>query len=243
MFLVFPALLLGQNSVEFTGRYWIPQMASRIRVEANGFGTEIDARRDLGIEDTNFPAGGFTWQHGRSRLHFEYTPIDYSGDQTVTRTVVFAGRQYTVGTRVVSDLEVRHLQLGWSYQFINFGEGKFRLGPMMEVNGFLMRGSLAAPNLTVPFQQTEDLKAGIPTVGIAMDIQPHKNVDIYGQVSGMDAGNYGHFVTSDSGVKVTAWKHLLLTAGYRTCNLNVNTSNDFAHLRLRGPFVGAGFRF
>ena len=32
---------------------------------------------------------------------------------------------------------------------------------MMEANGFLMHGSLAAPNLATPFQQTEDLNAGI----------------------------------------------------------------------------------
>jgi len=97
----------------------MPQMATRIRVEANGLGTDIDARRDLGIPDTNFPAGNFTWQHGRSRLRFDYTPIDYSGDQTVTRTVFFGGREYTLGTRVVSDLEVHHLQLSWSYAIVN----------------------------------------------------------------------------------------------------------------------------
>jgi hypothetical protein len=239
---LFPALLIAQSSVEFTGRYWMPQLGSRIRVESNGFGTDIEGARDLGIPNTNFPSGGFAWQHGRSRLRFEYTPIEYSGDQNVTRTVFFGGRQYTVGTRVVSDLEVRHMELGWSYQFIDVGEGKFRLGPMTELNGFLMRGTLAAPDLATPFHQSEDLKAGLPTVGLAMDIQPYRSVDIYGQVSGMKAGSYGHFVSGDSGVKVR-WRHLLWTGGYRTFNLHVNTSQDFAHFRLRGPFVGAGFRF
>lgn len=106
----------------------MPQMGSRIRVERSGFGTDIDARRDLGMPDTNFPRGGVTWQRGRSRLRFDYTPIAYSGDQTVTRTVVFNGREYTVGTRVVSDLEVKHLELGWAYQFI----GRVRLrGPFV----------------------------------------------------------------------------------------------------------------
>ena len=144
---------------------------------------------------------------------------------------------------MVSNLEVQHLQLGWSYQFINLGEGKFRLGPMAELNGFLMRGSLAAPDLRRPFQQTEDLKAGIPTVGVAMDIQPHRNVDIYGQVSGMKAGSYGYFVGSDSGVKVRAWKHLLLTAGYRTFNLTREYVAGLRAFAAAGPFVGAGFRF
>ena len=241
--LTFPGLLAAQNSFELTGRYWIPQMGSRIRVVVSGFGTDIDARGDLGMPDTNFPIGGFTWQHGRSRLRFDYTPIEYSGDQAVNRTLVFRGRTYTGGTRVVSDIQAQHLQLSWSYQFVNVHEGAFRLGPIVEANGFLLHGSLAAPELGTAFQQTEDLNAGLPTVGLALDIQPHRRVDIYGQVSGMQAGSYGYFVESDSGVKVRPWKRVLLTAGYRTFNLHVESSNDFAHLRLRGPFVGAGLRF
>ena len=59
----------------------------------------------------------------------------------------------------------------------------------------------------------------------------------------MSAGSYGYFVNSDSGVKVRVWKQLMLTAGYRTFNLHVATSQDFANFRLRGPFVGGGLRF
>jgi hypothetical protein len=221
----------------------MPQMATRIRVEASGFGTDIDARRDLGMPDTNFPSGNFEWRHGRTRLRFDYTPIDYSGDETVTRTVLFGGREYTVGTRVVSNLEVRHLQLSWSYALLNVREGVFRLGPMTEINGFLMRGSLAAPNLSAPFERTEDLKVGIPTVGALMTIQPHRAVEIYGQLAGLKIGDYGSYVGSEAGVKIRPWRFALLTAGYRTFNLNVKVSPHFAHLRLGGPFVGAGFRF
>jgi hypothetical protein len=76
-----------------------------------------------------------------------------------------------------------------------------------------------------------------------MNITPHRAVDIYGQVGGLKAGDYGHFVSSEVGVKVTAFRHLLLSAGYRTFNLHIESEPDFARLRLRGPFVGAGLRF
>jgi hypothetical protein len=229
--------------LELTGRYWITDMSTTIRVEANGFGTDIDARRDLGMENTNFPMGTVEFRHGRTRLRFDYTPIDYSGDRTVARTVQFGGREYTVGTRVVSGLEIRHLQLSWSYQFINIREGLFRLGPMVEANGFLMRGALAAPDLPAPFSRAEDLKIGLPAVGASMSIQPHRAVEIYGQMAGMKVGDYGSFVGSDAGVKARPWRRLVVTAGYRTFNLNAEVSPDFAHIRLRGPFVGAGLRF
>jgi hypothetical protein len=241
LFFLLPLFLHAQNSLEFTGHDWFTQMGSRIRVEQNGFGTDIDARKDLGMPDSNFPQGAVEWRRGRSLLRFEYTPIDYTGDRTVTRTIVFQGQPFTVGTRVVSELEVQHLQLSWAYQFVNVHDGLFRIGPMVEADGFLMSGRLGAPDLG--FQQTENLSAGLPTVGLAMDIRPHRAVDIYAQAAGMQAGAYGSFVGSNSGVKVRVWKYLLVTAGYRTFNLHVENSPDFAHLRLRGPFVGVGFHF
>jgi hypothetical protein len=237
---VFTTCLAAQNSVDLIGRYWMPQMTGRIRVDAGGFGTDIDARHDLGLTDTNFPQGTFIWQNGRSRLSFSYTPIEYSADQNVNRTIVFRGRQYTIGTRVASDLEVQHLQLNWTYQFIRVKDGFFRLGPLVQADGFLMHGALTAP--APGFSEKEDLSVGLPSVGLALDINPTRRINIYGQVAGMQVGGYGYFVGSDAGVKVAAWRHLLVTAGYRTFNLHVENAPDFARLQLRGVFVGAGVR-
>ena len=85
--MLFPALVAAQQTVDFVGRYWIPQMSTRIRVEAGGFGTDIDGKADLGLSDANFPVGDFAWQKGRSRVTFSYTPIDFTGDQNVNGTV------------------------------------------------------------------------------------------------------------------------------------------------------------
>ncbi len=149
----------------------------------------------------------------------------------------------TVDRRFRRAPDVQHLQLSWAFQFIRVKDGKFRLGPMVEADGFLLHGKLAAPNLTTPITETEDLWAGLPTVGLAMDINPVRTIDIFGEASGMRAGSYGYFVSSDAGVRVRALRHLLLTAGYRTFSLHVESSPDFAHMRLHGPFIGAGFSF
>src|SRR5689334_13276072 len=109
--------LSAQAGMELEGRYWFSQVNTRIRVERNGFGTDIDAKNDLGFSDSNFPVGHAAVYWGHNRLSFDYTPIDFSGDRTVSRTLLLNGRTYTFGTRVVSGLELRHLQLGWSYRF------------------------------------------------------------------------------------------------------------------------------
>ena len=236
-------LLTAQSGVDLEGRYWATSMSTRIRVERGGFGTDIDARRDLGIPDAGFPQGSVTWTHGRNVLSFTYTPIDFAGDQTVTRTVVFRGRPYTVGTRVESELEVRHLELRWAFQFVRVADGRVRFGPMLEADGFFLRGALRAPELNPPVAEQEELKFGLPAPGLALDINLHKAVNVYGRVAGLGVGEYGYYVGSESGVRVHPWRHVSLSAGYRTFNLHVDNSPDFARFRLRGPFFGAGVRF
>ncbi len=90
------------------------------------------------MADEKFPQGRFTYQsQGRSRLRFTYTPIEYNGDATVSRTLTFGGESYTAGTRVISNVRIQHLQLGWAYQFVNVHNGVFKLGTLIEANGFL----------------------------------------------------------------------------------------------------------
>jgi hypothetical protein len=241
---LFATEMPAQRAVEFEGRYWIPRFTSRFRVDSNRLGTDVDGKQDLAFPDTNFPEGRFTFQgKGRSRLSFSYTPIDYSGGGTITRSVLFHGQQYTVGTRVLSGLEVQHLQLSWTYQFIQVKDGLFKLGPLVEGNGFLMHGRLRAPNLTPAIDQREDLSVGLPTVGLAMDINPHRMVNLSGTVSGLKAGDYGQFINSSAAVKVRPVENLFFTAGYRTFNLSAQSSPVFVTLHLRGPFVGGGIRF
>jgi hypothetical protein len=243
LFLLAAAAAPAQRYFEFEGRYWMPQMTARLRVDAAGFGTEIDAAHDLGIGGKNFPQGQFTFQGaGRNRVQFTFTPIDFTGDQVVSRTIVFRGNQYTFGTRVLSDLQVQHLQLSWAYQLSAY-DGLVKIGPLLEADGFLTSSRLQAPNLNPVVDQKEDLAAGLPTVGLALDVNPHRRVDIYGQVSGMKAGSYGYYVGSDAGVKVRAWHGLVLSAGYRNFNLHITNAPDFARLDMRGTFVGAGWRF
>jgi hypothetical protein len=240
LFAIVTGMAFAQPRVELEGRYWFSEFNSAIRVERNGLGTDIDARNDLGFSDSGFPSGRAAVYLGHSRLSFEYTPIDFSGDQTVSRTLIYNGRTYTFGTRVISGMEVRHLQLSWIYQF-RLLEGRLKIGPLAEAHGFLLKGRLQAPEVNVDSE--EDLSVGLPTAGLALEISPRNWVDIYGEASGMSVGDYGHFIRSEVGLRVRPVSHLQLSAGYRTFNLRVDASADFARLHLRGPFLGAGFRW
>lgn len=198
------------------------------------------AQTHIELSRAVFPEGRAALSLGNHRISFEFTPIEFSGDRVIFRTLTFSGRTYTFGTRVISDLEAKHLQLGWTYHF-HLLNRRIRFGPMVEAHGFLLSGELRAPDLNVDSE--EDLSIGLPTVGASLEISPQARFDIYGEASGMGAGDYGHFIRSEAGVRFRPIRFVQLSAGYKTFNLRVAESQDFTRLHLRGPFVGGGFRW
>lgn len=230
--------------LEFEGRYWITDLTGEAKVTESGIGTKIDFEEDLGIKDENLPEGRFTWYTGpNSKLRLTYTQVAYSGDKNIERTIEFGGKTYTVGTRVKTDVDLIYVRLGWAWQFINIAKGKVKLGTLLEAKGFLVDISLDAPDLPSPVEESEDFIGGLPTVGLALDINPHRILNIFAEVSGIYAGNYGYLFDGEAGVKIIPIKNLSLFGGYRLLDLKAEDDPDFAKLRILGPFAGITLRF
>ena len=230
--------------VEFEGRYWITDLTAEAKIIESGIGTGIDFKDDLGLKDENFPDARFTWYTGaKSKLRLAYTQVAYGGKKNIERTIEFDGKTYTAGTRVITDLDVYYLRFGWAWQFINIANGKVKLGTLIEAKGFLVDISLDAPNLIPPVKESEEFIGGLPTVGAALDINPHKIVNIFAEVSGIHAGEYGYFLDGEAGVKIIPIKNLSILGGYRIFYFKAEDDPDFAKLRISGPFVGATLRF
>ncbi len=230
--------------VEFEGRYWITDLTAEAKVTEFGIGTDIDLKDDLGLKDEDFPDVRFTWYTGpKSKLRLTYFQVAYSGDETLSRTITFAGKTYTIGTRVITDLDIKYLRLGWAWQFINIAKGKVKLGTLLEVKGALVDISLDAPYLIPPIKESEKFIGGLPTVGAALDINPHKVVNLFAEVSGIYAGKYGYFLDGEAGIKIIPIKYFRVVGGYRILDFKVEDDPDLAQLRISGPFVGATLRF
>jgi len=231
-------------TVEFEGRYWITDVTAEAKVTESGIGTEVDFKDDLGLKDENFPDGRFTWYTGpNSKLRFAYTQVAYSGDKNTERTIEFGGETYPVGTRVITDLDVIYLRLGWMWQFINIAEGKMKLGTLFEAKGLLLETSLEAPNLIPPIKESARFRGVFPTLGAALDINPHKAINVFAEVSGLYAGKYGYFIDGEAGVKIVPIKNLSVLGGYRILDFKAEDEPDFGKAKISGPFVGATLRF
>jgi hypothetical protein len=229
--------------VEIDGRYWVTSADNRIRFGSELANPEISFQRDLGMADKNAPDVRFAFRsRGHSRLVFGYTHLDWDGDRNVSRTIEFDNRLYPAETRVVSSLKLDYLKLGWAYMFGPRGEdAKFRMGPLVEASGIFYDAALSAPGLSL--SAADRRKVGFPSVGFVFDARPHSRVSIYGEASGISAGDYGYFVGAEGGLKVQPVRHLNVEVGYRSLRIDPKFEPDYGRLNVRGPFFGAGITF
>jgi hypothetical protein len=228
--------------VEFEGRYWMTNLSAEAKVTEAGHGTDINLKSDLGLADKNFASGRLSFFVGQNhRLTFNYTPISYSTDSTIKRNVEFGGETYAVNTRVVTGLDLQYLRFGWAYQFVNVDGGKFKFGTLFEVKGVQGDVSLAAPSLGI--DNAWDFKAWLPALGLAMDLNPTPFINIFAEISGLPAGQYGTIWEAEAGVKFIPFKNFSISGGYRLVDIEARNDPDYARIKLGGPYVGLSLRF
>ncbi|MBI2160881.1 MAG: hypothetical protein HYU25_11005 [Candidatus Rokubacteria bacterium] len=230
--------------IELDGRYWIPDVSAEAKIEGGALpGTTFDFERDLGISReplADLRLSVFTGPN--SKLRLAHTRGDYEGDTILGRTIQFNGSVFRAATRVVSELDMHYARLGWIWQ-LPLIPGKLKVGPVVEAKAFVVEATLRAPATTPPLRETETHAVVIPSAGLALDLSPHKVVDLFAEVSGLTLGDVGHVVDAEAGVRITLIKFLTITGGYRFFEVRGEEGSSFARLRLSGPFVGATFRF
>jgi hypothetical protein len=229
---------------EIEGRYWIPELEGEIKYTEFDIGTDIDFKDDLALDDENYPEGRFTWRTGpNSWLRLAYTQVAYRGDERIKRTIEFGGETYLVGTRVKTDVDLRYLRLGWAWQFIDIADRTVQFGPLLDVKGFSIDTTLDAPDLSPPIKESVEALGALPTLGVALDVNPHRTVNIFAEISGLYAGKYGHAFDAEAGVRVFPIKNFSILGGWRLLEFKIEDDPDFVDLTLSGAFVGASFRF
>ena len=244
LFLVsFIGFVCGEERIEFQGRYWTTDLDTRIKVASNSVeGTDVDLKDDLGINDEDFPEARLTIALSKhNKMRFGYTQISYNGERNITRTIMFNGKSYTLGSKVETDFDLKYLRLGWIWEFINIGDGVFEGGTLFEVKGFIIEASLNAPSLSI--SESEDFRGAFPSLGLTLGMQPHKSVNLFAEASGISAGNYGYFYDAEVGVEFTITKSFTILGEYRILELKAEDDSNYAKLKIKGPFAGGTLRF
>jgi hypothetical protein len=234
----------GAQIMEVEGRYWLTDVEGSVRVNNSLLSaTTVDLKEDLNLEVRNEGAPELRltfFLPFANKIRFAYARIDMESDATLDETIQFAGSTFTVGTRVESDLDGHYGRLGWAWQFLGI-PGLFKVGPLIEVKGLYIDASISST--TPPRRESEAFPLLLPTIGVALDFTPLRALHLFAEASGIPAGDLGHFIDAEVGVRFFLFGPLMVTASYRFFDLKVEDDEDFVKFRLSGPSFGAGLRF
>jgi len=234
---------LGQI-VELEGRYWFTDLRATMKAKGGSLpGTDIDVKDDLGLKGEDAPEGRLTFLTGpNSRIRLAYTPLHFEGEKTVGRTITFDGTSFAANSRVATDIDVQYGRIGWIWEPLGIPR-VLKFGGILEAKGFLIDATLKNRGVTPESKESATLPLVLPTIGVALDLTLHPAVHLFAEASGLPAGDLGHIVDAEAGLRFLPVPLFSLSAGYRVLDLRAEDSGDFAKVNLSGPFVGASFRF
>jgi hypothetical protein len=238
-----PGVAFGQI-VELEGRYWFTDLSAAMKAKGGSLpGTDIDFGDELGLKSENAPEGRLTFLTGRnSRIRLAYTPLHFEGEKTIGRTITFDGTTFAANSRVATDLDIQYGRIGWIWEPLGIPR-VLKFGWIVEAKGFLIDASMRNRGVTPEVRETASLPFVLPTLGLAFDLTLHPAVHLFAEASGLPAGDLGHIVDAEAGLRILPVPFVNLSAGYRILDIRVEDGGDFAKMRLSGPFVGASLRF
>lgn len=238
-----PALFA--TGVEFEARLWSPDLAGVGQIGNGGNATAIDFVSDLGFADEEVPVGRLTWRPTqRTSVRLSYTNFDFTGDAQLDRTITFSGTTFQLDARVASLLELEYGKLGIAWQPLSTGDGRFRIGPLVEANG--LRGDAAlSTNILglLPVSASDTFELAFGSAGVVLDIEPSPKLHVYAEWTTAVEADEGDLTDAEAGIRYYPLDMLAVTVGYRRLEIDVIDANNLLDLQLDGPFFGGVLRF
>jgi len=210
-------------------------------------GTDINAKRDLGLEDKNLLQLNLVLKAGqRHKLRVHFLPIKYEQSSILTRQIDFNGQRYNVGLPVNSTLNWKALRIGYEYDFVvkSRGYGGF----IIEDKQTDVRVDIVTP-ISNPPAQFAHAQAPIPALGGVARYWIVPRVNVTAEVTGFTIpdsveGRYNaHYVDVDVYGTVNATNNVGIKVGYRSLDLSYKFKEDSGAFTLKGMYVGAVVRY
>ncbi|CQR73375.1 hypothetical protein SOV_51560 [Sporomusa ovata DSM 2662] len=227
---------LNKENITIEVRHWNPNLDGSIKVTDNGVGTNLDFNRDLGIGDKNFNEIRLTFGE-KDKFRVAYTNFDYSGHNQLDRSIDFDGKHYDLNENVTSKIDIKYYRATMIHPLSK--STNFNSEWMIDIKGFTFDTAIDSA-LT---KSSKKFSCALPTIGVAAQGQIAPNTTAFAEISGLPLGSYGHIYDFETGIKHEMEKDISLTAGYRSFDLKVKDDEDYAKIKLNGPFFQAAYHF
>ena len=232
--------------VELGGYLWSPTPTIAITSESLGIiGSRIDFVEDFGIEKKTFRQLKIVLRPGRKhKLRFEYTPISFSQEARLNRTIVFNGQRFDISLPVLADLKWKATRFGYEWDFIYRDRGF--VGVLLDVKYTNVEASLS--NVLIG-REFVSAKAPIPAIGVIGRVYVVPNVSITGEFSGfklpegIDEDYRGKYFDFDFYGTVNFSDNFGAQAGYRSLTVFYRVESDEGDFKMKGLYFGGVARF
>jgi hypothetical protein len=230
--------------------FWMP--AAELTVASSGSdelagipGTNISAKRDLGLADKNLPMFNLVFKGAQKhKLRVQFVPIKYEQSAILARTIDFNGQRYSVGLPVNSTLDFKALRLGYEYDFVIKSRGF--AGFIIEDKQTDVRVDLATPLIKPQFAHAS---APIPALGGIGRYWIVPRLNVTAEVTGfkipdsVDDRYNAHYVDLDIFGTLNATKNVGVRVGYRSLDMGYKFKEDTGAFTLKGMYVGVVARY
>jgi hypothetical protein len=231
--------------IEASAGYWFPGADITFSSEQLGIaGSQIDAKRDLGLTDQKFTVLTVELRPARShKFRLNYIPVNFTQTMTLNQDIVFNGIRYRLGLPVNSVLDWKTYEMTYEYDFVvkNWGYVGFDL----QAKYTDVQVSLASP-LAAEFAHA---RGPIPAIGFVGRYYVVPNISITGEFSAfkipdsIDSRYNAHYIDLDIYGTLNFNNYIGVKGGYRARDVGYLIKSDSGAFTLKGIYFGAVVRY
>ncbi len=227
--------------VELDAALWNP--AADLQIGSGVGGSTIDAKRDLGLQDTK--SGGYELVVKPALKHkfrVQFIPMSYKQTGAPPSTLVFSGQTYPAGVPVASTIDYTAWRFGYEYDFVSSARGF--AGMIVDVEYADVNTTMASAGRTA----SASAKAPIPALGGIARVYLASKLSLTGALSGFKVpggwiNTSGHYADMDLYAMLNLVDSFGIRAGYRKFHVEYVQTNDTGTFTLSGPYLGLSIRF
>jgi hypothetical protein len=229
--------------------YWIPEFSGSFRLDGGGVqGTRLDFKDDLAVNDENFAFGEAWLWVGRHHLTLSGMEVDYSGDETLAKEIVFGGTTFVANGAVESRLEYTMLDLAYQFDLLDLENvlAGFSVGPIVQVKYLdgevKMSGEGQINGATGQVKESESFQFPIPLLGLGAHVGILADfLEVRARIVGLTY--QGDWLYEAQGeVTFSPFPFIEIVGGYRRFDIDVDRDDVLLDYTQTGPYAGVSVK-
>lgn len=238
-------LAIGERyHVEVAGTLWNPTFAGTVSSEQFGQeGTDLDFTTDLGFEQTRFKDLRIVLRPAQKhRFRAQYTPVAYTANTVLTRTVVFNGIEFNASLPITTEFNWKVWRFGYEYDVLYRSRGF--VGVLVEGRYTQFVADLEALNRS----EFTSAKAPLPAIGLTGRAYVTPSLALDFEVTGfrfpdIDPKYQANYFDWDIHGTMNLSENVGVQVGWRRMTTFFQIERDEGDFKFQGMWFGAAVRY